>query len=226
MTSTAAFCHNCGNQMGPSSQFCDRCGAPVGAPAPPPASAPAPGSGPAPQATVPIAPPPASPYVAPGYMPPPPGYGQLPQVVQTTNGLSVASLVLGIVWVFGIGSILAVIFGFIGRKQIKESAGRQSGDGMALAGIILGFVGVAGLILWIVLVVAVTTTINNCFDNTPTNSNSATCGTNTGTGNSGGLFNSGSTGNSAAPLDHGGAPHAGTVANRATGQGFNVSLLR
>ena len=68
-------------------------------------------------------------------------------------------MVLGIVWVFGIGSILAVIFGFVARKQIKDSGGRQSGSGMALAGIILGSVGVASLILWIVLVIAVTTSI-------------------------------------------------------------------
>ncbi len=35
-------------------------------------------------------------------------------VAQQTNGLAMASLVLGIVWVFGLGSILAVIFGFSG----------------------------------------------------------------------------------------------------------------
>ena len=125
---------------------------------------------------------------------PPPGYGP-PPVGQTTNGLSVASMVLGIVWVFGIGSILAVIFGFVARKQIKDSGGRQSGGGMALAGIILGFVGVASLILWIVLVIAVTTTITNCFDHVQNNGNSSTCVTNSGTGNSGSTFNSGTTGN-------------------------------
>jgi prepilin signal peptidase PulO-like enzyme (type II secretory pathway) len=72
-----------------------------------------------------------------------------------------ASLVLGIVWIFGIGAILAVIFGFVERKQIRESGGRQGGGGMALAGIILGFVGIAGLILWVV-VMSPANNLNNC----------------------------------------------------------------
>jgi predicted PurR-regulated permease PerM len=157
-------------------------------------------------------------------MQPPPGYGQPPPVGQTTNGLAIASLVLGIVWVFGLGSILAVIFGFVARKQIRESGGRQSGGGMAIAGIVLGFVGVVGLIFWIVAAIAFTNSITNCLDQTQANSNSS-CATNTGTGNSGGLFNSGSTGNGVGPLNHASSP-AQTVANSATSPGINVSLLR
>jgi len=38
------------------------------------------------------------------------------------------------------GGILAVVFGFVARSQIKRSNGTQRGSGMALAGIILGFV--------------------------------------------------------------------------------------
>ena len=130
----------------------------------------------------------------------PPGYGQPVPVGQTTNGLAIASLVLGIVWVFGLGSILAVIFGFVARKQIRESGGRQGGGGMAIAGIVLGFVGVASFILWIVLVIVVTTNLNNCFDHVQPNVNSSTCVTNSGTGNSGSPFNTGSTGNTVGPL--------------------------
>jgi hypothetical protein len=96
----------------------------------------------------------------------PPGSAYAPGApmvaTRQTNGLSVASLVLGIVWVLGIGSILAVIFGFVARKQIKESGGRQTGEGLALAGIILGFVGVLGLILWIVLIAVVANTVAHC----------------------------------------------------------------
>ena len=186
--------------MGPSSQFCDRCGTPAGAVAPSPAGAF--GQAPYPVAAA-LGSPPALPYVAPkylrGYVPQRPGYGP-PPAGQATNGLSVASMVLGIVWVFGVGSILAVIFGFVARKQIKDSGGRQSGSGMALAGIILGFVGVASLILWIFLVIAVTTSLSNCFDHVQNNVNSSTCATNSGSGNSGTTFNSGTTditGNSA-----------------------------
>jgi hypothetical protein len=72
--------------------------------------------------------------------------------VRATNGLAVASLVLGIVWVYWVGSILALIFGLVARKQIKERA--QGGDGMAIAGIVLGIVGI-GVLAIVILLVAV-----------------------------------------------------------------------
>jgi hypothetical protein len=224
MTSTATFCEKCGNLLGPNSQFCDKCGTPVSAVAP--ARAGAAGLPPQPVAGAPLPPPPA--YGSPPYMQPPPGYGQPPPVGQTTNGLAIASLVLGIVWVFGLGSILAVIFGFVGRKQIRQSGGRQGGGGMATAGIVLGFVGIAGLLLWIVLAIVVTTSLNDCLNQTNNTNTSTACGfnTNPGAGNSGDFFNSGSTGNTVGPLHHGGVQPARTVANSATGPGINVSLLR
>ena len=64
-----------------------------------------------------------------------------------TNGFAVASLVLGIVWWMGIGSILALVFGYIGKGQIDQSGGAEAGRGMAVAGIGLGWVGVALLVL-------------------------------------------------------------------------------
>jgi hypothetical protein len=71
-----------------------------------------------------------------------------------TNGYSIASMVLGIVsiplvcccYIGAIPAILAVIFGFIARNQIRESSYPQKGNGMALAGIITGFCSI-GLIL-------------------------------------------------------------------------------
>jgi hypothetical protein len=70
-----------------------------------------------------------------------------PQVTKT-NGLAIASLVLGIisvplVFLQGCGvifGIAALITGLIARGQIKASAGAQTGSGMALAGIILGVI--------------------------------------------------------------------------------------
>jgi len=55
-----------------------------------------------------------------------------------TNGFAVASLILGIVWVFWIGSLLAIIFGHVARSQNKQR-GVRSGNGMAVAGLILGY---------------------------------------------------------------------------------------
>jgi hypothetical protein len=71
-----------------------------------------------------------------------------------TNGFAIASLVLGIVWIYGIGAVLALIFGLVARNQIDKSEGAQRGKGLALAGIILGIVGIVGIIAMIVTLVA------------------------------------------------------------------------
>ncbi len=69
-----------------------------------------------------------------------------------TNGYAVASLVLGILWIWWLGSILALFFGYVARSQIKESRGRQGGDGLAIAGIVLGWVGAATFLYVLLLV--------------------------------------------------------------------------
>ena len=97
-----------------------------------------PGSGPAggpPQG--PYGPPPGFPGH--GY-PPPYGYGYPPR---RTNGFAIASMVLGIVWIYWIGSVLALVFGYVARSQIRERG--EGGDGMAIAGIVLGWIGVGVL---------------------------------------------------------------------------------
>jgi hypothetical protein len=71
----------------------------------------------------------------------------------TTNGMAIAAMVLGICWVYWIGSILALVFGYVARRQIKERG--QNGDGMAIAGIVLGWIGVASLI--VVIIIAIST---------------------------------------------------------------------
>ena len=115
----------------------------------------------------PAAPPysPADPMTGPSYAPPPgaPLYGYPPMTGSPygypsvkTNGLAVAAMVCSFFfWVYGIGAVLGIVFGFIARSQIRRSGGTQQGGGMALAGIIIGFVGIAiGLALIIVLLVA------------------------------------------------------------------------
>ena len=81
--------------------------------------------------------------------PTPGGYGY--PVPGPTNGFAIASLVLGILWVWWVGSILALIFGYVARKQIRER--NESGDGLAVAGIVLGWVGVGVLGLFLILMV-------------------------------------------------------------------------
>lgn len=62
-----------------------------------------------------------------------------------TNGLAIASLFLGIIWLFGIGSLLAIVLGWLGMKEIRASGGHQGGWAIALAGVIVGVVGLASL---------------------------------------------------------------------------------
>jgi hypothetical protein len=57
----------------------------------------------------------------------------------------VASLVFGIVWIYWLGSIAALVLGYIARKQIKQRG--ESGDGLAVAGIVLGWIGVGVLVV-------------------------------------------------------------------------------
>lgn len=71
-----------------------------------------------------------------------------------TNGLAVASLVLGITWLYWLGSILALVFGYIAKGQIDRSGRQEGGRGLAVAGIVLGWVGIAILILVIVIGIA------------------------------------------------------------------------
>lgn len=124
-------------------------------PPPPPPPPTPPGYGPPPGYGQPPAPPPG--YGPPaGYGQPPPGYGQPPGQWQQpyaagrkTNSLAIASLVCGVLWVCGLGSLLALIFGLVAKNQIKQSG--EGGDGMALAGIILGSIGVGFLVLSLIV---------------------------------------------------------------------------
>jgi hypothetical protein len=72
-----------------------------------------------------------------------------------TNGFAIASLVLSLT-VFFIGPILAIIFGVIARRQIRESRGTQGGDGLALAGLIIGIVALSlSLVIGTVVIVLI-----------------------------------------------------------------------
>ena len=98
----------------------------------------------------------ASPY--PGSTPPTqPGYGygyppsgQPASVVPgggSTNGLAIVSLVCAIAGIFFITSVVAIVLGFAARSQIRKSGGQQKGDGLAIAGIVIGFVWLAFYVL-------------------------------------------------------------------------------
>lgn len=78
------------------------------------------------------------------------------------NGKGIAGMVLGILaFVPGIFitpfnvilSILALVFGMIGKKEIDASAGTQGGRGMAIAGIVLGWVGIGFALIGLLFII-------------------------------------------------------------------------
>jgi len=85
----------------------------------------------------------------------PTGYVVVPISGASTNGLAVASMVLGILGLAGLGSVLAIIFGHVALSKIKRSGRIQGGRGMAIAGVILGWVGLAGIIIAMIVIFAV-----------------------------------------------------------------------
>ncbi len=84
------------------------------------------------------------------------------QQAPSTNGLAIASLILSIsafVALPLIGSIGGVVCGHMARSQLRQSREPAQGDGLALAGLIVGWVGVAfyvGLILLFVVALGLT----------------------------------------------------------------------
>lgn len=85
-----------------------------------------------------------------GYPAQPP-YGYAPAA--GNNGLAIASLVCSFFgFVYGIPAILAIVFGFVARSQIRQRP--QGGAGMALAGIIIGFLWVGLMVLGAVALIA------------------------------------------------------------------------
>ncbi|NNN21807.1 MAG: DUF4190 domain-containing protein [Acidimicrobiales bacterium] len=86
----------------------------------------------------------------------PPGFQPMGPAVPKTSALAIASLILSIFWIFGMGSIAGICLGIAGLASIRKS-NLLSGNGMAIAGIAIGTVGLA---LTIVVGVLIGTAIN------------------------------------------------------------------
>jgi Domain of unknown function (DUF4190)/DUF1707 SHOCT-like domain len=90
-------------------------------------------------------------------MTPPHVYQPMPGMGRPTNGLAVGSLVCGIGQIFAwfVGGVVAIILGHMALRQIRRTG--EDGAGMAKAGLILGYLGVAlsvvGTIAFIALVI-------------------------------------------------------------------------
>ncbi|MGO4597361.1 DUF4190 domain-containing protein [Terrabacter sp. 2RAF25] len=88
--------------------------------------------------------------------PPPPGPGvpvpdapaYQPTPMPGTNGLAIAALCCGIIGIFPIAAVVAIVLGAVALNQLKQRI--QRGRGMAVAGIVLGVLWLLG---WVALVV-------------------------------------------------------------------------
>lgn len=70
-----------------------------------------------------------------------------------TSTLAIVSLVSGILgWTLlpFIGTLVAIVTGHMARKEIRNGGGRLDGDGLAVGGLILGWVSAA---LWLIGIV-------------------------------------------------------------------------
>ena len=171
------FCDSCGQGSKEDADFCSNCGAGMGSGEPGAAGQAEQGSGTPPPLTPPeagFAAPPPQPGRGPGLPPPPPGRPPQPYGPQgppapylgssvPTDGMAVAALTLSIVsFLFCpvIAAVLALIFGYMSLRNIKDSGGSLTGEPMARAGIIiswvhLGICALVGIFILIVVLIGV-----------------------------------------------------------------------
>jgi type IV pilus assembly protein PilA len=128
------FCAQCGSANADDAKFCASCGKVLET---------------APPAT-PIAPPSATPPIA-ASTPAPPAYGGFVPP-PTTSGKAVASLLCGFLFFVFPAAVAAIILGHLSLSDIRKSAGRVRGYGIAVAGLVLGYMGIA--IIPLALIVA------------------------------------------------------------------------
>ena len=125
------FCSKCGTNNPDSGQFCVSCGASLQGQTITPAAA-----------QVAMTPP------IPGLAPPYAGPTE-------TSGKAIASLICGICFLIFPAAVAAIILGHLSLSDIKKSAGRLTGRGLATAGLVLGYFGVLGLIPFILIIAAI-----------------------------------------------------------------------
>lgn len=139
------FCFKCGASMPDDATICPQCATPVQSipTAPPPPQAPQAGA-PTPASTSAwLNVPPAQTQYPPQQAYPPQAQQYPGQYQQKTDGGAIASLILGIASIVLCLNIFtgipAIITGHISYSKIKKSMGRLKGEGMALTGLILGY---------------------------------------------------------------------------------------
>src|SRR5258708_29182517 len=73
-----------------------------------------------------------------------------------TSGKAIVSLVCGLFLFAFPMSILAIIFGHLSLSEIRKSAGRIKGEGLAMTGLVLGYLGLAAIpVILIIAAIAI-----------------------------------------------------------------------
>jgi type IV pilus assembly protein PilA len=85
----------------------------------------------------------------------PGGYSAIPPGNPETSGKAIASLVCGILFFFFPSAIVAVVMGHLSLSDIRQSAGRLGGRGMAIAGLVLGYLGLSFVPILIIAAIAI-----------------------------------------------------------------------
>jgi hypothetical protein len=62
------------------------------------------------------------------------------------NALAIASVVVGVLWMWWVGSVAAVVMGHVALRQISQSGGAQTGRAAALTGLAFGYFGLTTLL--------------------------------------------------------------------------------
>lgn len=163
---TSAFCSECGaridagadapsacangHQLGQGDVYCTQCGAPSTIASPSGASSyvPLPPLGFAGAGVGWQGPAPYQQQYAPQFSPP---YQYMQP--QSTNGLAIASLVVSLVFFCGVNAILALVFGIVALRQIKNT--NQPGRGLAIAGVVISSVQLVLGLFWLVFILAI-----------------------------------------------------------------------
>ena len=112
------FCSKCGANNPDEGRFCVGCGAPLHG-----------------QSGVPAVPPPVMTSPIPGLAPPYTGPTE-------TSGKAIASLICGLLFFIFPAAVAAIILGHLSLSEINKSAGRLSGRGMAITGLVFGYGGI------------------------------------------------------------------------------------
>ncbi len=93
-------------------------------------------------------------------------YQPVMQPMQRDSGAAIASLVMGIIaWTFlpFIAALVAIITGHIGISEVNNGNGMVKGKGMAVAGLVMGYVQFGILLLLIVVLVLLAPTMGDVF---------------------------------------------------------------